>query len=69
MTKVKIENCTINGEKNQTTTFVFSEKKHGFARDEVVTIEWVIYNLNHISKGIQCQNNTKIELKKVLRKN
>ena len=69
MTQVKIENCIYLGEKNQTTTFVFSEVKFGFGRNETVTPEWVKYNLSHISKKlIFCQSNTKIEIKKVLRK-
>jgi hypothetical protein len=63
MVTVKVKNCKHQGRTNQNTTFVFFERKYGFVKGEIVTPEWVLDNIDIIQKGIEKNDNTKIELK------
>jgi hypothetical protein len=62
MVIVKVKNCKYQGRKNQNTTFLFSQRDYGFLKDEIVTLEWVLENLNTIKKDIEKQHNTTIKI-------
>lgn len=62
MVIVKVKNCKYQGRNNQNTTFFFSKRNYGFTKDEIVTPEWVLENINILKKDIQKQNNTIIEI-------
>lgn len=65
MVTVKIKNCKHQGRNNQNTSFFFSERKYGFSKDDIVTPEWVLENLNIIQKGVEKQNNTTIQIEQI----
>ena len=62
MVTVKLKNCIHQNRKNQNTTFFFSERKYGFNREDVVTSDWVLNNLELLTADIKRQKNTKIEI-------
>jgi hypothetical protein len=62
MITVKVTNCVHQGRRNQNTTFFFSERNHGFGKDDDVTEDWMLLNLNTLANDILPQNNTKIKL-------
>lgn len=62
MVTVKLKNCIHQNRKNQNTTFLFSKRKYGFDKDDIVSANWVLNNLELLTTDIKRQKNTKIEI-------
>ena len=60
MTTIKIIDATINGRRNQSTTFFFSAIKHGFKLDENPSEDWVRDNISLIKSDIILSKKSKI---------
>ena len=60
MTTVKIIGATIQGRKNQSTTFFFSATKYGFKLDENPPEDWVRDNISFIKSDIILSKKSKI---------
>lgn len=59
---VRVNNCVLNGRKNQNTTFWFSPMKFGFKMGDEISEEWVLRNLNTLNANVLAQQSTKIKL-------